>query len=133
MTVENGQSIVHSPWDFACQWYAVDDIHRCITSKVNPAFGGTVDIPKDITSREFAEWLAGEYRLAMRKGAELAIREMQDRINESEREDRRAIAEIAAKDKTRDQRAQNMTTENGQSSAPSASHYTSHCYRVNYE
>lgn len=94
MTTENGhsvapvQSIVHRPWDFACQWYDVDDIHRCITSKLDPAFGGTVDIPKDVTSREFAEWLAGEYRLAMRKGAELATREMQDRIDEIEREDR---------------------------------------------
>lgn len=69
-------SIVRRPWEFACQWYDVDDIHLCITSKLNPAFGGTVDIPKDTTSREFAEWLAGEYRLAMRKGAELAVSEM---------------------------------------------------------
>ena len=73
------KSIVDKPYEFACQWYDVDDIHRCITSKLNPVFGGTVDIPKDTTSREFAEWLAGEYRLAMRKGAELAIAELRDR------------------------------------------------------
>ena len=70
------QSIVRRPWEFVCQWYDVDDIHRCITSKLNPVFGGSADIPKDTTSREFAEWLAGEYRLAMRKGAELAASEL---------------------------------------------------------
>lgn len=70
------QSIVRRPWEFACQWYDVDDIHRCIKSKINPAFGGSTDIPKDTTGREFAEWLAGEYRLAMRKGAELAASEL---------------------------------------------------------
>lgn len=69
-------SIVRRPWEFVCQWYDVDDIHRCITSKLNPVFGGSADIPKDTASREFAEWLAGEYRLAMRKGAELAASEL---------------------------------------------------------
>lgn len=72
--------ISKEPWKFACQWYDVDDIHRCIVSKINPVFGGTVDIPKDTTSREFAEWLAGEYRLAMRKGAEMAAKEIQDDV-----------------------------------------------------
>ena len=26
------KSIVDKPYEFACQWYDVDDIHRCITS-----------------------------------------------------------------------------------------------------
>ena len=74
------QSIVRRPWEFACQWYDVDDIHRCITQKLQPAFGGNIDIPSDVASREFAEWLADQYRLAMRKGAELATNEMRDAI-----------------------------------------------------
>jgi hypothetical protein len=72
------QSIVRRPWELACQWYDVDDIHRCITQKLTPAFGGEIDIPNDVASREFAEWLADQYRLAMRKGAELAVQEMKD-------------------------------------------------------
>lgn len=72
------QSIVRRPWEFACQWYDVDDIHRCITQKLTPAFGGEIDIPNNVASREFAEWLADQYRLAMRKGAELAVQEMKD-------------------------------------------------------
>ncbi|EKK02693.1 hypothetical protein RBSH_01989 [Rhodopirellula baltica SH28] len=33
-------------------------------------------VPTDVTSREFAEWLTDQYRLAMRKGAELATSEL---------------------------------------------------------
>jgi hypothetical protein len=38
----------------------------------------TPAIPSDVRSREFAEWLAGQYRLAMAKGAELAVAEMRE-------------------------------------------------------
>jgi hypothetical protein len=67
------QNIVSHPWDFACKWYRADDIYRTINcgNRVKPV------VPTDVTSREFAEWLANEYRLAMRKGAELATEEMQ--------------------------------------------------------
>lgn len=83
------QSIVHRPWEFACKWYGVDEIHNSITrSRLLRSIGDLPPVPTDVYSREFAEWLADQYRLAMRKGAELATREMQDRIDEIEREDR---------------------------------------------
>lgn len=76
-------SIVHRPWEFACQWYGVDEIHSAIT-RPRPlrAVGDLPPVPEDVYSREFAEWLAHQYRLAMRKGVEMATREMQVRINE---------------------------------------------------
>ena len=76
-------SIVHRPWDFACKWYGVDDIHNSITrSRLLRSIGDLPPVPEDVYSREFAEWLAHQYRLAMRTGVELATREMQVRINE---------------------------------------------------
>ena len=66
------QSITKNPWLFACAWYKVEDIHRGITTAKD------LVIPTDVKSREFAEFLTEEYRLAMRKGAELAISEMMD-------------------------------------------------------
>lgn len=75
-------SIVENPMEFARQWYDVDDIHRCITDKLNPAFGTAVGIPKLTLSREFAEWLAGEYRLAMCKGVQLSVGELRQAIDD---------------------------------------------------
>ena len=62
-------SIVRRPWDFACQWYDVESIHHGINHDKSI-------VPADVYSREFAEFLAEQYRLAMRKGAELAVAEM---------------------------------------------------------
>lgn len=71
------QSIVKHPWQFACQWYDVDGIHRSITrSRLLRSIGDVPPVPEDVYSIEFAEWLAEQYRLAMRKGAELAVLEM---------------------------------------------------------
>lgn len=71
------QSIVRRPWDFACQWYGVDEIHQAINREERLRHLGDVPaVPSDVTSREFAEWLANQYRHAMRKGAELAVSEM---------------------------------------------------------
>lgn len=70
-------SIVRRPWEFACQWYDVDGIHRSITrSRLLRSIGDLPAVPEDVYSRDFAEWLADQYRLAMRKGAELAVAEM---------------------------------------------------------
>lgn len=77
------ESIVRSPWEFACNWYGVDEIHRSITrSRLLRSIGDLPPVPTDVYSREFAEWLADQYRLAMRKGAELAIREMQESMTD---------------------------------------------------
>ena len=83
MTTESASSVapVHSivrrPWEFACQWYGVDEIHHAINREERLKQPGDVPkVPADVTSREFAEWLANQYRHAMRKGAELAVAEM---------------------------------------------------------
>lgn len=71
------KSIVESPWEFACQWYGADEIHKSITrSPLLRSIGDMPPVPEDVYSPEFAEFLTEQYRLAMRKGAELAIAEM---------------------------------------------------------
>lgn len=75
-------SIVDRPWYFACQWYGVEEIHRSLNrSETQRQLGYLPAVPTDVYSLEFAEWLAEQYRLAMRKGAELATSEMQVRMN----------------------------------------------------
>jgi len=74
------QSIVRHPWQFACQWYTVDEIYDAINRERRfRQVGDLPPVPEDVHSREFAEWLTEQYRLAMRKGAELATSEMKDR------------------------------------------------------
>jgi hypothetical protein len=62
-----------SAWDFACGWYTVDEIHRSIQNRHKSGFVKT-EIPADIESRDFADWLTEQYRLAMTKGIEIGIR-----------------------------------------------------------
>lgn len=82
-TVPSVDSIVHRPWEFACKWYGVDEIHYAITRENRlKQVGDLPPVPRDVESREFAEWLANQYRLAMCKGVELATRKIQGRINE---------------------------------------------------
>ena len=87
MTSENGMpatrvhDIVRRPWEYACSWYKTDDIHRSLTQKSSFGEPSHESIPKDTSSREFAEWLANEYRHAMRKGAEIATNEFKDFID----------------------------------------------------
>lgn len=78
------RSIVNNPWDFACYWYREEAIRqgiqaaRDITSRYhNPEL-----IPQNIDSPEFVSWLTEQYRLAMTKGAQLAISEMRDTAND---------------------------------------------------
>jgi len=53
-----------TPWEFACDWYSVEAVHRgCLQ----------MPVPRDTESREFAEWLTHQYRLAMNRGLELGI------------------------------------------------------------
>lgn len=59
-------------WEFACEWYGVDEIHRSLTTAIHvneaPKAAG---IPTNPYSREFAQWLTEQYRLAMNKGIEI--------------------------------------------------------------
>jgi hypothetical protein len=57
-----------SIWQFCCDWYGSDEIYNSINRRVSP-----VVVPKDVRSREFAEWMEDQYRLAMRKGIELGM------------------------------------------------------------
>lgn len=78
-------SIVRRPWEFVCQWYGVDEIHHAINREQRlKQIGDAPVVPSDVTSREFAEWLADQYRLAMRKGAELAVAEMRRKREDSD-------------------------------------------------
>jgi len=54
-----------TPWEFAEKWYSTDSIHRELCRKSRD------EIPNDITSYEFAEWLTLQYRLAMSKGIQI--------------------------------------------------------------
>lgn len=56
-----------SGWQIACEWYAEDEIERCI-SKAGMGLDNRDRVPFDIYSREFAVWLTNQYRLAMTKG-----------------------------------------------------------------
>jgi hypothetical protein len=80
-------SIVENPFAFSCKWYGVDEIYNAINREARfTDIGSLQPVPENVHSREFSEWMAGQYRLAMAKGAELAIREMQTRIDEIEKE-----------------------------------------------
>lgn len=77
--VMSALKITKNPYAFACQWYQPAEIHRCINrSPTLQQLGYLEPIPEDTKSMEFAEWLAGQYRLAMAKGAELAIEELKN-------------------------------------------------------
>lgn len=51
------------PLEIAEKWYTTDELHDSILK--------TGAVPKDTRSREFAEWLAHQYRLAMAKGIQI--------------------------------------------------------------
>jgi hypothetical protein len=58
-----------TPDEFAREWYKPSDVFA------NIARNGHGVIPKDRFSKEFADWLCDEYRLAMAKGIEIGRRE----------------------------------------------------------
>lgn len=59
-----------TPSQIASEWYTVDEVHRCLLA-VAPERVMSEAVPIDVTSREFAEWLTNQYRLAMAKGIQL--------------------------------------------------------------
>lgn len=68
--------ITDNTWTFVCDWYKVEEIRRCINRKIE---SGEAVVP-DPKSIEFAEWLTEQYRLAMARGATLAIEEMREKL-----------------------------------------------------
>lgn len=68
-----------SQWEFCCEWYSVNEISDFISRETSQHIERrATPIPEDIRSREFAEWLAHQYRLAMNKGMEIAERTLTD-------------------------------------------------------
>lgn len=57
-----------NPWEIASAWYTVEGTHRCLIQNDRDC---RTEIPTDHSSREFAEWMTEQYRLAMAKGIEL--------------------------------------------------------------
>ena len=53
-----------TPFEIAKSWYSVESVHRGLKNMFYP-------VPKDVESREFAEWLTHQYTLAMSKGIQL--------------------------------------------------------------
>lgn len=69
-----------TPWEIAESWYGVDDIERAIKQSGSGEFGAWQEIPRNVMSREFAEWLTHQYRLAMSKGIQLGRSAAEDYI-----------------------------------------------------
>lgn len=61
-----------SPQEIAAGWYGTEEIWEAIRPKPFPKSAFVKAIPTDVRSREFAEWLTGQYRAAMEKGIQLA-------------------------------------------------------------
>lgn len=62
-----------TPWEFACEWYQPDEIARVIEARGRSSPFENARIPTDIYSREFAEWMTEQYRLAMTKGIQIGL------------------------------------------------------------
>ena len=60
-----------TPWEIAEAWYDVEGIERAIRNSGTDEPGTWRAVPHDVYSRQFAEWLTQQYRLAMAKGIQL--------------------------------------------------------------
>ena len=66
-----------TPLEFARDWYNPEQINKSINRQRGLARRDVINpIPTDVFSEEFSIWLAGEYRLAMMKGMQLAENEL---------------------------------------------------------
>ena len=57
-------------FEIASEWYTVDEVHWSVVEH-KAVLGSSIAVPPDVTSREFAEWLTDQYRLAMAKGIQI--------------------------------------------------------------
>jgi len=65
-----------TPWEFACAWYTPDEIERSLAECWRPSVASDPSKncpPENVRSREFAEWLCDQYRLAMNKGIQIGV------------------------------------------------------------
>lgn len=62
-----------SAWEIAEDWYRVEHIENYLLRQKQGILMATeTHVPTDVFSRQFAEWLTLQYRLAMAKGIQLA-------------------------------------------------------------
>ena len=54
---------IQSPWDFARDWYTVEQTREYLKQRQPDG-----DVPIDVHSDEFAEWLTNQMRLALSRG-----------------------------------------------------------------
>ena len=54
---------IETPWDFACNWYTVEQTREYLQQRQPDG-----DVPDDVHSDEFAEWLTNQMRLALSRG-----------------------------------------------------------------
>jgi hypothetical protein len=52
-----------NPWEFACEWYTVEKTRAYLQERQPDG-----DVPADVHSNEFAEWLTNQMRLSMARG-----------------------------------------------------------------
>jgi len=52
-----------TPWEFACNWYTVERTREYLQQRQPDG-----DVPTDVHSNEFAEWLTNQMRLSMARG-----------------------------------------------------------------
>lgn len=60
-----------SPIEIAESWYDTEGMTKAIQSAGDGGFGDQGPIPQNVKSKEFAEWMTYQYRLAMAKGIQL--------------------------------------------------------------
>jgi len=62
-------------WKTACDWYKPNQIYASLTKTKASQLGWprqyNIDIPANVRSHAFAEWLTEQYRLAMAKGIQI--------------------------------------------------------------
>lgn len=61
-----------NPTEFSEAWYSVDEIFNCINQSRSVFDLPGSRCPEDVHSREYAEWMTKQYRLAMAKGIQVA-------------------------------------------------------------
>ena len=66
-----------TPWEFACDWYTVEKTWAYLQDRQPDG-----DVPSDVRSIEFAEWLTHQMRLSMARGV-LHGRQQQTDIDNS--------------------------------------------------
>ena len=54
---------MQNPWEFACNWYTVERTREYLQQRQPDG-----DVPDDVHSDEFAEWLTKQLRLALSRG-----------------------------------------------------------------